>query len=91
MCLYVGIYLFYFITGSAMPVFLPKVNFWVNWGLLIWTGYASGRVIVDCLLLNARNEMSKTNMLNGLLLAALQFLPVLLISVFMLKEGFVEK
>lgn len=91
MCLYIGIYLFYYCSGAPMPGFLPKVNIWVNWGFLIWGGFQSGRVIVDCLWMHARNEMSRGNMWNGMLLALLQFLPVFLISVFMLKEGFAGK
>ena len=91
MCLYISVYLYYQWTGAPMPEFLPQINVWVSWGFLLYSGYLSAKIIVDCLLLNAKNQMSADNMLNGILLAVLNFIPVLLMSVFMLKEGFAGK
>ena len=91
MCLYIGVYLFYQLTDSSMPDFFPKINVAVNWGFLLWSGFMSGRIIVDCLLSRAKNEMTPANMANGILLAVLQFLPTLLIATFMLREGFANR
>lgn len=91
MCLYIGVYLCFQLTDTPLPALLSDVNVWVSWGFLLWGGYLSCRVIVDCLMLNAKNQMTQANMWNGLLLAVLNFLPTLLMSVFMLKEGFAGK
>lgn len=88
MCLYIGVYLYFQLTDTPLPAILSDANVWVSWGFLLWSGYLSGKIIVDCLMLNAKNQMTQANMWNGLLLAVLNFLPTLLISVFMLKEGF---
>lgn len=74
-----------------MPQPLPYVNTWVSWGFLLWGGFLAGRVIVDCILLTSKGQMSAGNARNGVLLAVLHFLPVLGMSVFMLKEGFAGK
>ena len=58
-------------------------------GFLLWAGYQSGKIIVDCIRSSFTGEMSAPNVRNGILMALLNFLPTLLMSVFMLKEGFV--
>lgn len=91
MCLYIGVYVFYQWAEMPMPAWLPKVNVGVNWGFLLWGIYSSGRIVVDCILSRFKNEMSPANTLNGILLAVLDFLPVLLMSGFMLREGFASR
>lgn len=88
MCVYIGIYLYFQWIDAAMPDFLRQVNIWVNWGFLLLGGYLAGKVILDCVLLHSKAEMTTENMRNGILLSLLHFLPTLLISVFMLREGF---
>lgn len=91
MCLFIGTYLYHYATDAPFPDVLRTANTWICWALLLWGGYQAGRVIVDCLLLSAQNQMTATNVRNGILLALLGYLPTLLIGVFMLREGFVEK
>lgn len=91
MCLYIGIYLYFQWTNTPMPGFWSGVNVWVSWGFLLWGGFGAGRVIVDCAQLSMKGQMSAGNAWNGVLLAVLHFLPVFLMSFFMLKEGFVGK
>ncbi len=88
MCLYIGIYLYFQVTNTPMPALLPNVNTWVSWGFLLWGGFQAGRVIVDCMLLSAKDQMSAANAWNGVLLAILHFLPILGMSLFMLRQGF---
>ena len=88
MCLYIGAFLYFQLTGTPLPEFMHTLNVWVSWGFLLWGGYLSGRVVVDCLLLGAKNQMTPANVRNGILLALLKLVPTLLMSVFMLKEGF---
>lgn len=90
MCLYIGIYLFFHLSNTPFPDFLRQVNTYTCWAFLLWGGFMAGRVIVDCLMLSAQNQMTAENVRNGILLAILHFLPTLLMSVFMLKEGFAE-
>lgn len=88
MCVYIGIYLYFQVNDAVMPEALRQVNVWVSWGFILVALYFSGRVIVDCLMLSTKGEMSPENVRSGILLAVLQFLPTILMSVFMLKEGF---
>ncbi|MDQ3141339.1 MAG: hypothetical protein M3Q56_03725 [Bacteroidota bacterium] len=88
MCLFIGVYLSCTLTNTPYPEFLSTIRFWVSWAFLIWSGYVAGKVILDCLVLSSKNQMSTSNVANGILLAVLNILPTVLISVFMLKEGF---
>ncbi len=91
MCLYIGAYLFYHWSEKAFPEVLRAVNTWVMWGFLAWGGYWVVKVVLDCLRLGAKSQMTPVNVRNGILLAILNFIPVLLMALFMLQEGFVEK
>ena len=91
MCLFIGTYLFFQWSNAPMPGFLHQANIWISWGFLLWGVFLAGRIIVDCIGLNAKKQMSAGNAWNGVLLAVLHFLPTLAISFFMLKEGFVGK
>ncbi|MCC6461502.1 MAG: hypothetical protein IT260_13600 [Saprospiraceae bacterium] len=91
MSLYIGVYVYFQIIEAPLPAFLPQVNTWVNWGLLLWAGYQSGKIIVDCVQSHAKNQMTTDNMWNGILLALLHALPTVLMALFMLREGFVGK
>lgn len=91
MCLFIGLYLYFQLSNTPMPPYLNSARVWVSWGFLLWGGFEAGRVIVESLLLNAKGQMSSGNMYNGFLLAVLNFLPILLMSVFMLREGFAQK
>ena len=88
MCLYIGIYLSYQLRNKPLPDILRRANTYICWAFLIWAGFMSGRIIVDCLMLSAQGQMSAGNVRDGILLAVLNFLPNMLMSVFMLKEGF---
>lgn len=88
MCLYIGIFLYFNWTDRAMPGFLPQLNMIVCWGFLLWGTFIAGRVIVDCLALGSKGQMSAENVRNGIILSLMHFLPTLLMSVFMLREGF---
>lgn len=90
MCLYIGVYQYFNWTDTPFPESLRPVNVWVNWAFLLWTGYTSGKIIVDCMLSGFRKQMTPANVRNGILLALLHFLPVLLMALFMLNEGFAE-
>lgn len=91
LCLFVGVYVFFQMTETPVPAFWNTARVWISWGFLLWAGYSSGRIIVDCIVSNMKGEMSTGNALNGLLLAVLNMLPVFLMSIFMLKEGFAGK
>lgn len=88
MCLYIGIFLYFQWVGRAMPDFLPQFNMIVSWGFLLWGTFTAGRIILDCLMLSSKGQMSAVHVRNGILLALMHFLPTVLMSVFMLKEGF---
>lgn len=88
MCLYIGIFLYFQWAGAPMPDMLPQINKWVCWAFLLWGTFEAGRIIVDCVMLNAKGQMSVVSMRNGILLSLMHFLPSFLMSVFMLKEGF---
>lgn len=91
MCIYIAIYLYFELTGTPFPPVLRTINMGVCWLFLLWAGYIAGKVIIDCIVSNARNQMSTVNMYRGILLVTLQFIPTLLMSLFLLKEGFVSK
>ncbi len=91
MCLYIGIFLYFQWMGAAMPDILPQLNMWVSYGFLLWGTYTAGRIIVDCILLNYKGQMTAVHTRNGIVLALMHFLPTFLMSVFMLKEGFLGK
>ncbi len=88
MCLYIGIYLFFHFSGQELPAFMRTANTVICWGFLIWGGYVAGKVILDCILSGAKGQMQPVHIRNGILLATLNYLPVLMMSVFMLREGF---
>ncbi len=91
MCLYIGIFLYFQWIGAAMPDILPQLNMWVSYAFLLWGTYSAGRIIVDCIMLNSKGQMTAAHMRDGILLSLLHFLPTFLMSVFMLKEGFLGK
>lgn len=91
MCLFIGVYLYFYLTGSPLPELLRSANTWVCWGFLLWGGFVAGRVIVDCISLGTQGQMTAANIRNGILLALLDYLPTLLMSGFMLREGFMER
>ncbi len=88
MCLYIGLYLYFQLTNTPLPDFMREVNVWTSRAFLLWGGYVSVKVIADCIMLNAKSQMTADSMRNGILLATLNFLPTLLMSLFMLREGF---
>jgi len=90
MCLFIGTYLYYYTTGAPFPELLRTANTWICWALLLWGGYQAGKIVLDCVTLSAQGQMSSANVRDGILLALLDYLPTLLIGVFMLREGFME-
>lgn len=88
MCCFIAIYLFYQFTQTPLPAFLQYLHTGISWGFLLIGGYYCIKIVVDCLILYNKSEMSQTHMLNGMLLAFLHYLPTLLIALFMLKAGF---
>ena len=60
----------------------------MSWAFLPWGGFLAGRVIVDYILLQAKGQMTAGNFRTDLLLAVLNFLPVLAMSVFTLRQVF---
>jgi hypothetical protein len=91
MCLFIGTYLYFYGTGAPFPEFLRSLNGWVCWAFLLWGGYQAGSVIVDCLVLSSKDQMTPSNARDGILLALISYLPTLMISIFMLREGFMER
>lgn len=91
MCLYIGTYVYYQWVEQPMPTFLPMLNKGISAFFLLWGLYSAGRIVIDCLRLHAKEEMTGEHMRNGILMSVLYFLPTLLMTVFMLKEGFVGK
>ncbi len=88
MCCYLAVYLYFQFANTPLPGFLSYLNAAVTWGFILWGGYESGKIIVDCVVTNAKGQMTQANMLSGILLAILVFIPTLLISLFMLLGGF---
>lgn len=88
LCLYICAFLYFQLTNAPLPGFMHHLNVWASWGFLLWGAYMSGRVVVDCIQLGVKNQMTPANVRSGILLALLNFLPTLLMSVFMLREGF---
>jgi hypothetical protein len=88
LCLYIGIYLYFHLNDAPFPDFLRTVNLVVCSGFLLWGGYIAGKVILDCILLGAKGQMQPVHIRNGIMLAILHYLPVVLMSVFLLKEGY---
>lgn len=88
MCCYMAAYFYFQFTNTPLPHFLPNLNTAISWGFILWGGYQSGKIIVDCLVSNAKGQMTQVNMVNGIILATLVFLPTLLISLFMLLGGY---
>lgn len=91
MCLYIGIFLYFQWSERAMPGVLSQVNMIVSWAFILWGAFTVGRIIVDCLMLNSKGQMTAVNMRNGIVMSLMHFVPTLLMSVFMLKEGFAGK
>ncbi|MEQ1745416.1 MAG: hypothetical protein ABMA02_08325 [Saprospiraceae bacterium] len=90
MCLLIGTYLYFYCSGTPFPEALRTANTWICWGFLLWGGFVGGRVIVDCILSGLQGQMQLVNVRNGILLAVLDFLPTLLMSLFLMREGFME-
>lgn len=88
LCLFIGIHLFFHLTNTPPPGFLRTVNLIVSCGFLLWGGYYAGKVIIDCIQLGAKGQMQPVHIRNGILLAILNYLPVVMMSVFLLKEGY---
>lgn len=84
LCLVIGLSLFFQLNDSPAPGYLDTIRVWGSWGFLAWGGFQAVRVIVDCLRLGAQGQMSAVNARSGILLALLYFLPVFLMSVFLL-------
>lgn len=91
MCLYIGIYLYFQWTNTPLPALFNTTNLWVFGGFLLWGGFISARIIVDCALLSSKGQMTAANAWNGVLLAVINFLPTLGMSMFMIKQGFVGR
>lgn len=91
MCLYVFGFLYFQVNALPIPEWMRQANTWVSFAFLLIGIFFSGRVIVDCIITNAKGQMTSVNMMRGILLATLNFLPTLLMSIFMLREGFVQK
>ncbi|MFM9950720.1 MAG: hypothetical protein ACKV1O_22475 [Saprospiraceae bacterium] len=88
LCLSIGVYLFFHLTNTPTPGFLRTVNLIVCWAFLLWGGYIAGKVIIDCIQLGAKGQMQPVHIREGILLATINYLPVVMMSVFMLKEGY---
>jgi hypothetical protein len=91
LCLFVGVYVYFQMTGAPVPAFWNTARVWASWVFLLWAGFEAGRVILDSILTNLKGEMSTANMLNGMLMVVLNILPILLMSFFLLKEGYAGK
>jgi|GEM_PF-1077420 len=91
MCLFIGIFLYFQWVEKMMPAALLLVNKFASWAFILWGVYVAGKIIVDCLMLSSKGQMAAEHVRNGILLSLMHFLPVLLMSVFMLKEGFLGK
>ncbi len=90
MCLVIGTYLYFQLTDTPIPDLFRQANTYACWAFLIWGGFLAGRIIVDCISMSAQGEMTAANVRNGIMLAILHFLPSLLMSIFLLKEGFMD-
>ncbi|MEO6760296.1 MAG: hypothetical protein ABIO24_12635 [Saprospiraceae bacterium] len=88
MCLFIGLYLFYSLTNTPMP---PRLEIWsagVFWVFLGWGIFTSGRIIVDCTVLNLKKQMNAAHTWNGILIAVFNLMPTLGMSWFMLIQGY---
>ncbi len=88
MVLYIGVYVCYQHAGSCLPESFRSIHTAVCWGFLIWSGITAGKIIADCLLLFMKNQMTAGNTWSGIALAVWHILPVVLMAMFMLREGF---
>lgn len=88
MCLFIGAHLWFQFTEAPVPGFLRTANLVVFWAFLLIGGYFAGKVIVDCIMSSFKGQMTPVNVRNGILLATINYLPMVLMSVFMLREGF---
>ncbi len=89
LCLSIGIYLFFHLTNTPTPGFLRTVNMVVCWAFLLWGGYIAGKVILDCIQCWApKGKCSRFISAKGILLATINYLPVVMMSVFLLREGY---
>lgn len=91
MCLYIGIFLYFNWIERPLPAFLPQANMIVSWGFLLWGIFIAGRIILDCIMLNSKGQMTAEHMRNGIIMSLMHFMPTLLMSVFLLREGFAGK
>lgn len=85
LCLFVGSYLYFHFSGALAPPSFDTARLVVAWGFLLWGGYFAGRIMVDCVMLYSKGEMTAPNLRNGFLLALLNYLPILLMSLFLLR------
>ena len=85
---YVCLSLYFQSVNTPVPLFLTTASTWIAWGFLLWGGFGAVRIIVDCLQLRAKNQMTAENMRSGMLLAVLHFLPSFGMSGFIILEGF---
>lgn len=76
------------LVDASFPPLLLTLNFWVAVAFLGWGGYHALRVIIDCIALGARGEMQAVHMRNGIVLALMVYLPKVLMSWFLIREGF---
>ncbi len=88
MCLFIGIYLIYHLSGTPFPAAMKTVNIVISCAFLLWGGYYAGRVILDCIMSSFNGQMSAEHIRSGITLAIVNYAPTVLMSVFMLKEGF---
>ena len=90
MCLFIGAYLYFQMTATPPPPYFFTAATWIFGAFLLWGLFISGRIIVDCVQLNVQGQMTSENTRSGILLAVLNFLPTLGMSVFMMKHWFVS-
>ncbi|MBL7804145.1 MAG: hypothetical protein JNL02_10450 [Saprospiraceae bacterium] len=91
MCLLIGVYLYFHLSGVALPPYFDTARLLVAWGFLLWAVYGAGRIMVDCILLYNKGEMTSMSARNGFLLALMHHLPFVLMSLFLLQKGYETK
>ena len=91
MSLFIGAYLYFQMTATPPPPLFFTATTWIFAAFLLWGIYTSGSIILDCVMLNTKGQMTSANAWNGVLLAVLNLVPTLGMSVFMLTQGFVNK
>lgn len=91
LCIFIGLYLYFQFNNQPLPAYFDQARVWVAWGLLLWAGFSAGRVIVSCISLGAKGEMTAEHIRSGMLLGVLHGLPAMLMAIFLLRSGFVTK